>query len=112
MPWSEALSAGSFLGQKIVLNEFVAFSNFAKYVDPEAALAAGVEVFSEHTQIIMTFALCGFANLSSIAILLGGLGSMAPSRRTEIANFGLKAIAAGSLSNFMSATIAGLFMGL
>ena len=112
VPWSEALSAGSFLGQKVVLNEFVAFSNFATHVDPEAALAAGVEVFSEHTQAVMTFALCGFANLSSIAILLGGLGSMAPSRRGDIARFGLKAVAAGTLSNLMSATIAGLFIAL
>ncbi|AMO56338.1 hypothetical protein GZ77_05965 [Endozoicomonas montiporae] len=112
VPWSEALSAGSFLGQKIVLNEFVAFSNFATYVDPEAAMAAGVQVFSEHTQAIMTFALCGFANLSSIAILLGGLGSMAPNRRADIARFGLKAVAAGTLSNLMSATIAGLFIAL
>lgn len=112
VPWSEALSAGSFLGQKIVLNEFVAFSNFATYVNPEAAIAAGVEVFSEHTQAIMTFALCGFANLSSIAILLGGLGSMAPNRRADIARFGLKAVAAGTLSNLMSATIAGLFIAL
>ena len=112
VPWSEALSAGSFLGQKIVLNEFVAFSNFANYVDPEAAAKAGVEVFSTHTQAIMTFALCGFANLSSIAILLGGLGSLAPSRRQDIARFGMKAVAAGTLSNLMSATIAGLFIGL
>ena len=112
VPWSEALSAGSFLGQKIVLNEFVAFSNFANYVNPEAAMAAGVEMFSEHTQVVMTFALCGFANLSSIAILLGGLGSMAPNRRGDIARFGLKAVAAGTLSNLMSATIAGLFMAL
>ncbi|MCW7552335.1 NupC/NupG family nucleoside CNT transporter [Endozoicomonas gorgoniicola] len=112
VPWSEALDAGSFLGQKIVLNEFVAFSNFATYVDPEAALAAGVRVFSEHTQAVMTFALCGFANLSSIAILLGGLGSMAPDRRGDIARFGLKAVAAGTLSNLMSATIAGLFIAL
>ena len=112
VPWSEALSAGSFLGQKVILNEFVAFSNFATYIDPEAAAKAGVEMFSEHTQAIMVFALCGFANLSSIAILLGGLGSMAPDRRHDIAHFGLKAVIAGTLSNLMSATIAGLFLAL
>ena len=60
----------------------------------------------------MTFALCGFANLSSIAILLGGLGAMAPNRRQDIARFGLKAVTAGTLSNLMSATIAGLFLSL
>ena len=112
VPWAEALDAGSFLGQKIVLNEFVAFSNFATFVDPALAAEAGVRVFSEHTQAIMTFALCGFANLSSIAILLGGLGAMAPNRRQDIARFGLKAVTAGTLSNLMSATIAGLFLSL
>lgn len=112
VPWGEAVSAGSFLGQKLVLNEFVAFSNFATYVNPEAAAEAGVAVFSERTQAVMTFALCGFANLSSIAILLGGLGSMAPNRRQDIARFGLRAVAAGTLSNLMSATIAGLFLAL
>ncbi|MGI9275338.1 MAG: NupC/NupG family nucleoside CNT transporter [Endozoicomonas sp.] len=112
VPWAEALDAGSFLGQKIVLNEFVAFSNFATFVDPALAAEAGVRVFSEHTQAIMTFALCGFANLSSIAILLGGLGAIAPNRRQDIARFGLKAVTAGTLSNLMSATIAGLFLAL
>ncbi len=67
---------------------------------------------SEHTQAVLSFALCGFANLSSIAILLGGLGSMAPSRRHEIASLGLKAVLAGTLSNLMSAVIAGLFISL
>lgn len=102
VPWQEAVSAGSFIGQKIVVNEFVAYIDFVNVKD----------TLSLHTQAIVTFALCGFANLSSIAILLGGLGAMAPSRRTEIAQLGLKAVAAGSLSNLMSATIAGLFLSL
>ena len=102
VPWQEAVSAGSFIGQKIVVNEFVAYIDFVNVKD----------TLSLHTQAIVTFALCGFANLSSIAILLGGLGAMAPSRRTEIAKLGLKAVAAGSLSNLMSATIAGLFLSL
>ena len=112
VPWSEALAAGSLLGQKVVVNEFVAFSNMATYIDPAKAAEAGVAVLSEHTQAIMTFALCGFANLSSIAILLGGLGSLAPNRRHDIARFGMKAVAAGTLSNLMSATLAGLFISL
>ena len=102
VPWNEAVAAGSFIGQKLVVNEFVAYINFVNIKD----------TLSLHTQAIITFALCGFANLSSIAILLGGLGAMAPSRRTEIAQLGLKAVAAGSLSNLMSATLAGLFLSL
>lgn len=102
VPWHEAITAGSFIGQKLVVNEFVAYIDFVNMKDS----------LSAHTQAIITFALCGFANLSSIAILLGGIGAMAPSRRTEIAKLGLKAVAAGSLSNLMSATIAGLFLSI
>lgn len=100
VPWSEAVASGSFVGQKLILNEFVAFTNFG----PE------VETFSPRTQAITTFALTGFANLSSLGILLGGLGSMAPSRRKDIAALGLRAIAAGTLANLMSATIAGMML--
>ncbi|ALS97461.1 NupC/NupG family nucleoside CNT transporter [Lacimicrobium alkaliphilum] len=102
VPWDEALRAGSFIGQKIVVNEFVAYLDFVSYKDQ----------LSEGTQAIVTFALCGFANLSSIAILLGGLGSMAPSRRHEIAELGLRAVFAASLANLMSAAIAGFFIFL
>ncbi|MCK0714257.1 NupC/NupG family nucleoside CNT transporter [Chromohalobacter sarecensis] len=102
IPWEEAIHAGSFLGQKLVLNEFVAFANLA--ADPQA--------LSAHARAIVTFALCGFANLASIAILMGGLGMMAPSRRSDIARLGLKAVAAGTLSNLMSATLAGVFLSL
>ena len=101
VPWEEAGRAGSFIGQKIVLNEFVAY---------KALLDDGS--LSPLSEGIVTFALCGFANLSSIAILLGGLGGMAPSRRKDIARLGLKAVFAASLANFMSAAIAGLFLAL
>jgi|TARA_B100000768_G_scaffold179505_1_gene197344 CNT family concentrative nucleoside transporter len=107
VPWSEALVAGSFIGQKLVVNEFVAYLNFAPYLSDAAPV-----ILSEKTKAIISFALCGFANLSSIAILLGGLGSLAPSRRADIARFGLKAVLAATLSNLMSATIAGLFLSL
>ena len=83
---------------------------FRPYLKDEV-LINGVAM-SEHTKAIISFALCGFANLSSVAILLGGLGSMAPNRRGTIAKFGLKAVLAGSLSNLMSATIAGFFLAL
>ena len=100
IPWTEAIHAGSLLGQKLVINEFVAYVDFI----------ANKDLFSEHSRAIITVALCGFANLSSIAILLGGLGVLAPGRRQEIARFGLKAVLAGTLSNFMSATLVGIFL--
>lgn len=110
VPWGEATVAGSFIGQKIVVNEFVAYVNFAPYLTGDA-LINGVAM-SPRTQAIIAFALCGFANLSSIAILLGGLGAMAPNRRHDLARLGLRAVVAGSLSNLMSATLAGLFLSL
>lgn len=113
VPWSEAKVAGSFIGQKVIVNEFVAYMNFSAYLRPdEIVAAAGLQVLSAHTKAIIAFALCGFANLSSVAILLGGLGSLAPTRRHDIARFGLKAVTAGTLANLMSATIAGFFLAL
>ncbi len=102
VPWADVTVAGSFIGQKLVLNEFVAYLNFTTVMselDPK-------------TVAIISFALCGFANLASVAILLGGIGGMAPTRRHEIAKLGMKAIVAGTLSNLMSATIAGFFLTL
>ncbi|MCT8347858.1 MULTISPECIES: NupC/NupG family nucleoside CNT transporter [Photorhabdus] len=113
VPWHEATVAGSFIGQKLVVNEFVAFMNFGPYLQPDDAVAAaGLQVLSDHTKAIISFALCGFANLSSVAILLGGLGGMAPNRRGDVARLGMKAVIAGTLSNLMSATIAGFFLAL
>ncbi|MFW0851487.1 NupC/NupG family nucleoside CNT transporter [Morganella morganii] len=113
VPWSEAMTAGSFIGQKIVVNEFVAYMNFGEYLKPDAqVIAAGLQPLSDHTKAIISFALCGFANLSSVAILLGGLGGMAPNRRKDVARLGMKAVMAGTLSNLMSATIAGFFLAL
>lgn len=102
IPWSEAQAAGSLFGEKIILNEFVAYSHLNEYL-------AGM---SARTKAIVTFSLCGFANLSSIAILLGGLGSLVPEKRELIARFGLKAVAAGSLSNLMSAALAGMLLSI
>lgn len=113
VPWHEATVAGSFIGQKLIINEFVAYMNFGEYLKADAEVAAaGLQVISDHTKAIISFALCGFANLSSIAILIGGLGGMAPNRRQDIAQLGLRAVAAGTLSNLMSATIAGVFLAL
>ncbi len=99
--WAEAMQAGGFFGTKVVLNEFVAF------IDLGAAKA-----LSEKTVAIVTFALCGFANFSSIAIQMAVTGGLAPNQRPVIAKLGLKALAAGSLSNLMSAALAGLFLSL
>lgn len=102
VPWNEAQLVGGFIGQKIVVNEFVAYLDFVKY---QAEL-------SPITQAIVTFSLCGFANFSSIAILMGGIGAMAPTRRKEIATLGMRAIIAATLSNLMSAALAGFFLTL
>ncbi|AZG72489.1 NupC/NupG family nucleoside CNT transporter [Shewanella livingstonensis] len=117
VPWNEALVAGSFIGQKIVVNEFVAYLNFAPYLLDASAegfkvVAETGIMMSDRTKAIISFALCGFANLSSIAILLGGLGAMAPSRRHDLAKLGIRAVIAGSLANLMSATLAGLFLAI
>ena len=102
VPWDEALQAGSLIGQKIVVTEFYAYISFVEIK----------ETLSAHTQIIVTFALCGFANFTSIAILLGGLGSIVPSRRKDVAKLGLRAVIGGTLANLMSAALAGLFFSL
>ena len=102
IPWSEALAAGSLIGQKFVLNEFLAYLAFVDVKD----------TLSPHTQVVVTFALCGFANLSSIAMLMGGLGSVVPARRRDIARFGLRAVIGGTLANLMSAALAGIFFNL
>ena len=99
--WAEAMRAGGFFGTKLVLNEFVAFIDLGAAKD-----------LSQTTQGIVTFALCGFANFSSIAIQMAVTGGLAPNQRPVIARLGLKALAAGSLSNLMSAALAGLFLSL
>jgi len=100
VPWEEAQAAGALFGEKLILNEFVAFSHLNEYL-------AGM---SDRTIAVVTFSLCGFANLSSIAILLGGLGVLVPEKRDLIGQLGLKAVLAGSLSNLMSAALAGLLL--
>ncbi|WP_439855528.1 NupC/NupG family nucleoside CNT transporter [Pseudomonas yamanorum] len=112
VPWHEAVMAGGFIGEKLVLNEFVAYADLANYLTPAKAAEAGVPLLSVHTQVIVTFALCGFANLSSIAIQLGGLTGIAPQRRQELARLGLRAMIGGTLSNLMSAAIVGFFISL
>lgn len=100
VPWSDAINMGSLLGTKVVLNEFVAYTQLSDMV------SSGV--LSSKAVTMATFALCGFANFSSIAIQIGGIGGLAPSRKSELAKFGLRAVLAGTLANLMTATIAGM----
>jgi CNT family concentrative nucleoside transporter len=102
VPWNEAGTAGGLFGTKIVLNEFVAFIDLG-------AMPAGT--LSERSRAIVTFALCGFANFSSIAIQMAVTGGLAPNQRPVIARLGLKALVGGSLANLMSAALAGLLLG-
>ncbi|MDQ0253100.1 CNT family concentrative nucleoside transporter [Evansella vedderi] len=98
VPWAEAVQAGGFIGQKLIVNEFVAYASFAPMI----------EELSPKTVAVISFALCGFANISSLGILLGGLGNLAPSRRPDIAKLGLRAVLAGMLASLLSASIAGM----
>ncbi len=102
VPWDEAMKVGVYLGEKIVFNEFVAF----------LSLSENLATMSPKAQIIATFSLCGFANISSIGILLGGIGVMAKNQKSVIASLAVKAVIAGTLSNFMSATLAGIILSL
>jgi len=102
VPWAEASEVGSLLGIKTVVNEFVG------YAEMEEMVAAGL--ISERSEIIATYALCGFSNFSSIAIQIGGIGGIAPERKQDLARLGLRAMVAGSLACFQTATIAGLLL--
>jgi concentrative nucleoside transporter, CNT family len=101
IPWSEAPAAGSLLGTKTVLNEFIAYLDLAK---------TGDETLSPRSRVLMTYALCGFANFGSLGILIGGMGAMVPERRGEIVRLGMKSIVAGTLATCMTAAVAALFI--
>ncbi len=111
IPWDEAGIGGNLIGQKLILNEFVSYVALAPYLkDAASVTAAGLAVLDPKTLVILSFALCGFANLSSIAILAGGFGAVAPELRPQVARYGLRVVAAATLSNLASATIAGAFL--
>jgi CNT family concentrative nucleoside transporter len=100
VPWKDASTIGNLLGTRLVTNEFVAFINLGQIkgaLDPRSFTIA-------------TYALCGFANFSSIAIQIGGIGGLAPGRKSDLARLGLRAVAAGTMANFMSACIAGMLL--
>jgi CNT family concentrative nucleoside transporter len=101
IPWAEAQTAGALMGIKTVLNELLAYIELAAV--PEEAL-------SDRSRLILTYALCGFANLGSLGIMLGGLGAMVPERRAEIAALGMKSILAGTMATLMTGAVVGMFV--
>ena len=101
VPWEESRTVGSLFGEKLILNEFVAYSTFVDGIKGTLSVKA---------EAIATIALCGFANFSSIAIALGGIGTLVPERRSELAGFGLRAVLAASIANLISAAIVGLLI--
>jgi CNT family concentrative nucleoside transporter len=101
IPWAEAQTAGALMGVKTVLNEFVAYLQLAGL--PEGAL-------SERSRLIMTYALCGFANFGSLGIMIGGMGALAPERRGEIVALGMKSILAGTLATLMTGALVGVLV--
>ncbi|KRG54522.1 NupC/NupG family nucleoside CNT transporter [Stenotrophomonas sp. W1S232] len=103
-PWADATTVGSLIGQKVVINEFVAYLQLSEIIKGNVD---GV-VLSDEARLIATYALCGFANFSSIAIQIGGIGGLAPDRRSDLAKFGLRAVLGGTIATLMTATIAGV----
>jgi len=99
VPWSEASVAGSLMGVKTILNEFIAYDQLSKL---------GPDVLSERTRMIMTYAMCGFANPGSLGIMVGGMGVMAPSRRSEIVSLGIRSVIAGTMATLMTGAVVGL----
>jgi CNT family concentrative nucleoside transporter len=105
--WNDAVIAGGLIGQKIVLNEFIAYLQLS-----QISVGTGPGEISENSRLILTYALCGFANFASIAIQIGGIGGLAPERRGDLARFGLRAVLGGSIATLMTATIAGVLIHL
>ncbi|MBT4769129.1 MAG: nucleoside:proton symporter [Rhodospirillaceae bacterium] len=101
IPWAEAQAAGGLLGTKLVLTELVAYADMAK---------SGAQTLSPHSRVIMTYALCGFANFASLGILIGGMGAMVPERREDIVNLGVKSVAAGTLATCLTGAVIGMIL--
>jgi CNT family concentrative nucleoside transporter len=105
IPWADCPESGQLLGQKMVANEFVAYAQLSEWLKSDSAVN-----LSDRTVAIMTYALCGFANFSSIGIQIGGIGGMAPTRQRDLAQLGLRAMLGGALANFMTACVAGMLL--
>ncbi len=107
VPWGETFTVGSLMGTKMAINEFVAYMDLAPIIK-----GTSDQVLSQKSLVIASFALCGFANLGSIAIQVGGIGEIAPNRRADLARLGIRALICGTLASYLSATIAGILTGL
>ncbi len=110
VPLDDLLVAGQLLGEKTILNEFVAYAHFGDILHGKVVIDGVVVEVSQRTQIILAYALCGFANLGSIGILLGGIGGIAPSRRGDLAKLGIRALIAGTFASLVTANIAGVLL--
>jgi CNT family concentrative nucleoside transporter len=116
VPWPDCGGVGVLLGKKIALNEFIAYADMkvlidnAKTIATGGALAGSLPVLSSRATVLATYALCGFANISSIAIQIGGIGGIAPNRQHDLARLGVRALVAGTLTNFANACIAGILL--
>jgi CNT family concentrative nucleoside transporter len=110
VPSQDLEVAGILLGKKTVLNEFVAYADLGKILNGEFMLNGKVVEITQRTKIIMSYALCGFANLGSIGIQLGGIGGIAPDRRGDLAKLGIRALIAGTFASFLTANIAGILI--
>ena len=105
IPWSDCFYAGELLGKKMVLNEFIAYAQMMEWSQPDSGV-----VLSERSTLILTYALCGFANFGSVGIQIGGIGGIAPERRTELAILGIRAMIGGTLAMMMTACVAGILI--
>jgi CNT family concentrative nucleoside transporter len=116
VPWADCGDVGVLLGKKIALNEFIAYADMKVLLDNAAAIGAGtavpgsLPVLSDRAVVLATYALCGFANISSIAIQIGGIGGMAPNRQGDLARLGVRALVAGTLTNLANACVAGILL--
>ena len=105
IPWADCIYAGELLGKKMVLNEFIAYAQMMEWAQPDSGV-----VLSERTTLILTYALCGFANFGSVGIQIGGIGGIAPERRTDLALLGMRAMIGGTLAMMMTACVAGILI--
>lgn len=116
VPWADAGAIGVLLGKKTVLNEFIAYLDLKTFIDNAKVITSGAQAtgslptLSDRSVVLATYALCGFANIGSIGIQIGGMGPLAPTRKSDIARLGVRALAAGALANFVNACIAGLLI--
>jgi len=116
VPWDDCSQVGILLGKKTILNEFIAYMDLQKLVENGRQVAEGiasagsVPTISDRAQVITTYALCGFANIGSIGIQIGGIGAIAPKRQADLARLGVRAMIAGSLACFMTACVAGMLL--